>query len=95
MSDSGYKQFRDLKESLRSQTYKQLEQIFSESEAFFLNHFCRSGEYGKADVQPYSLEYVRSVLKIMDFFVQLKNLDYYRESLAFKKRELDSKKSRF
>jgi len=64
-----------------------LEQIFSEAEGFFLNHFCRVGEYGKSSITPYSAEYVRSVLKVMDYFLSLENLDYYERSLAQKKRE--------
>ena len=68
---------------VRSRAFQDLEIIFSEAEALLLDF----ERYLGYSAKEHSSEHLRNVLKIADFFVQLKNLDYYERSLAQKKRD--------
>ena len=86
-SDGLNDEFVRLREANRSVYFKELEKVFSEAESYVLG----VERYCKFSALEHPVDHLRFTFKVMDFFLQLMNLEYYRESLKQKKKEFDSR----
>ena len=75
----------ELFERERSKYFTELQGMFSECERLVIDF----EEYCKVNCVEHPVDHMRWVVRMMDLMMGLKNLEYYRESLALKRRELE------